>query len=242
MASPVPPLDLFAAKFAVVTKLALLTHGFVFALFVFCGKVFAHLPGLPPVTLPLFLLRGLLGALAVIAAQLVLAMVIRSFAVPIFLGLLGGITGIFISSKGFGLLWPYSLMQLGMNSNKSADALVGSYGLFAFSCIFWLGTMFLLAWLLLKKRDVAGTIIAAAMGGLIAFQSFVNIGVATFILPNTGLPLPFVSYGLTSPLTGSRLRPRWPRLNGSGSWIRKASSTAMSLTVSYQNRKRRIEA
>ena len=49
MASPVPPLDLFAAKFAVVTKLALLTHGFVFALFVFCGKVFAHLPGLPPV-------------------------------------------------------------------------------------------------------------------------------------------------------------------------------------------------
>lgn len=54
MASPVPPLDLFAAKFAVVTKLALLTHGFVFALFVFCGKVFAHLPGLPPVTLPLF--------------------------------------------------------------------------------------------------------------------------------------------------------------------------------------------
>ena len=33
-------LDLFAAKFAVVTKLALLTHGFVFALFVFCGKVF----------------------------------------------------------------------------------------------------------------------------------------------------------------------------------------------------------
>lgn len=54
MASPVPPLDLFAAKFAVVTKLALLTHGFVFALFVFCGKVFAHLPGLPPITLPLF--------------------------------------------------------------------------------------------------------------------------------------------------------------------------------------------
>ena len=39
------------------------------------------------------------------------------------------------------------------------------------------------------------------MGGLIAFQSFVNIGVATFIFPNTGLPLPFVSYGLTSLLS-----------------------------------------
>ena len=104
--------------------------------------------------MPLYLLRGLLGALAVIAAQLVLAMVIRSFAVPIFLGLLGGITGIFISSKGFGLLWPYSLMQLGMNSNKSADTLAGSYTLFAFSCLFWLTAMFALAWLLLRRQDV----------------------------------------------------------------------------------------
>ncbi len=49
-----------------------------------------------------------------------------------------------------------------------------------------------------KAKDVAGTIIAAGMGGLVAFQSFINIGVSTFILPNTGLPLPFVSYGLTS--------------------------------------------
>ena len=126
MASPVPPLDLFTAKFAVVAKLALLTHSFVFALFVFCGKVFAQLPGLPPVVLPLYLLRGLLG----------------------------GITGIFISSKGFGLLWPYSLMQLGMNSNKSVDTLAGSYALFAFSCLFWLAAMFALAWLLLRRQDV----------------------------------------------------------------------------------------
>ncbi len=49
-----------------------------------------------------------------------------------------------------------------------------------------------------KAKDTAGTVIAAGMGGMIAFQGFVNIGVATFILPNTGLPLPFVSYGLTS--------------------------------------------
>ncbi len=52
-----------------------------------------------------------------------------------------------------------------------------------------------------KAKDVAGTIIASAIGGMIAFQGFFNIGVATFILPNTGLPLPFVSYGLTSLLS-----------------------------------------
>ena len=49
-----------------------------------------------------------------------------------------------------------------------------------------------------RAKDLAGTIIAAGMGGLIAVQGFFNIGVATFILPNTGLPMPFVSYGLTS--------------------------------------------
>ena len=49
-----------------------------------------------------------------------------------------------------------------------------------------------------KAKDVAGVIIGAGMGGLVAFQGFFNIGVATFILPNTGLTLPFVSYGLTS--------------------------------------------
>ncbi len=52
-----------------------------------------------------------------------------------------------------------------------------------------------------KAKDLAGTIIASGMGVLIAFQGFINIGVATFLLPNTGLPLPFVSYGLTSLLS-----------------------------------------
>ena len=52
-----------------------------------------------------------------------------------------------------------------------------------------------------RAPDIGGSIIASSMGGLIGFQSFINIGVATFIIPNTGLPLPFVSYGLTSLLT-----------------------------------------
>ena len=52
-----------------------------------------------------------------------------------------------------------------------------------------------------KAKDVAGAIIAASMGGLVAFQGFFNIGVATFILPTTGLTLPFVSNGLTSLLS-----------------------------------------
>ena len=41
-------------------------------------------------------------------------------------------------------------------------------------------------------------IIAVGVAALIGFQGFMNISVATGLLPNTGIPLPFVSYGLTS--------------------------------------------
>ena len=50
----------------------------------------------------------------------------------------------------------------------------------------------------IRSQDLAGRIICCGVGGLIGIQSFINIGVATKILPNTGVPLPFVSYGLTS--------------------------------------------
>lgn len=50
----------------------------------------------------------------------------------------------------------------------------------------------------MRSQDLAGRIICCGVGGLIGIQSFINIGVATKILPNTGVPLPFVSYGLTS--------------------------------------------
>ena len=49
-----------------------------------------------------------------------------------------------------------------------------------------------------RSQNLTGRIIGCGVGGLIGFQSFINIGVATQILPNTGVPLPFVSYGLTS--------------------------------------------
>lgn len=50
----------------------------------------------------------------------------------------------------------------------------------------------------LSAQDLAGRIICCGVAAQIGFQSFINIGVATGILPNTGIPLPFVSYGLTS--------------------------------------------
>lgn len=52
-----------------------------------------------------------------------------------------------------------------------------------------------------KANDLNGKLIATGVAALIAFQSFINIGVATGALPNTGLPLPLISYGLSSALS-----------------------------------------
>ncbi|WP_167956495.1 FtsW/RodA/SpoVE family cell cycle protein [Anaerosporobacter faecicola] len=47
-------------------------------------------------------------------------------------------------------------------------------------------------------KDRTGMLIATGISAMLMFQVFANIGVSTFILPNTGLPLPFISYGLSS--------------------------------------------
>ena len=50
----------------------------------------------------------------------------------------------------------------------------------------------------LRAKDLSGKLICCGMGALVGIQSFINIAVVTNIMPNTGTPLPFVSYGLTS--------------------------------------------
>jgi hypothetical protein len=80
-------------------------------------------------------------------------------------------------------------------------AIVGEELGFAGGCLV-VGLLFLITLECLmiarKAKDIAGMLIATGMATVIGFQSFMNIGVATGIVPNTGIPLPFVSYGLTS--------------------------------------------
>ena len=52
-----------------------------------------------------------------------------------------------------------------------------------------------------RSKDDCGMLLAGGAASLIGLQSFINIGVATSLIPNTGIPLPFISYGLTSLLS-----------------------------------------
>ena len=50
----------------------------------------------------------------------------------------------------------------------------------------------------LRAKDASGKLICCGVASLVGIQTFINIAVVTKILPNTGTPLSFVSYGLTS--------------------------------------------
>ena len=49
-----------------------------------------------------------------------------------------------------------------------------------------------------RAYDNIGKYIVSGIAGMFAFQVFVNVGVATGLLPNTGMPFPFLSYGGSS--------------------------------------------
>jgi rod shape determining protein RodA len=53
----------------------------------------------------------------------------------------------------------------------------------------------------LLSKDPFGTYLAAGIGAMFAIQMFVNVGMTLGMMPITGIPLPFVSYGGSSLLT-----------------------------------------
>lgn len=62
-----------------------------------------------------------------------------------------------------------------------------------------LGLFAIMIWRALRiaamARDTFGMLVAAGIAGMWAFQLFVNVGMTMGIMPITGLPLPFVSFG-----------------------------------------------
>ena len=106
--------------------------------------------------------------------------------------------------KGLGASGSGTLLGTGFISESQTDfifAVIGEQFGFAGCC-----TMIILITAVTVRcyqiaslsTDPRDRIIASGMAAWIGIQSYLNIGVTTGLLPNTGIPLPFVSYGLTS--------------------------------------------
>lgn len=68
-----------------------------------------------------------------------------------------------------------------------------------------MGLIALILWRMLRvaarARDTFGRLIATGVAAVVLFQTMVNIGMNLGLMPVTGIPLPFVSYGGSSLLT-----------------------------------------
>ena len=117
-----------------------------------------------------------------------------------------------IMAIGSGQLWGKGLNNTDVTSVKNGKFILEPQTDFIFAVageeLGFLGTSIIILLLLLitiecifiarKAKDTAGKLICCGVAALVGFQSMINIAVASGLLPNTGLPLPFVSYGLTS--------------------------------------------
>lgn len=112
-----------------------------------------------------------------------------------------------LTGKGLDTQDPSSLKNANYIAEAQTDfifAVLGEELGFVGGC----AAILLLSWIVIeciivavKAKDFTGRLICCGVAAYIAFQSFINIGVVTRLLPNTGLPLPFFSYGLTSLVT-----------------------------------------
>jgi rod shape determining protein RodA len=117
-----------------------------------------------------------------------------------------------IMAFGSGQLWGKGLNNTNIDSVKNGNFISESQTDFIFAVageeLGFVGALIIILLLLLitleciliarKAKDLSGKLICCGVATMISFQGFVNICVVTGLMPNTGLPLPFVSYGLTS--------------------------------------------
>lgn len=138
-------------KLAVCAGVSLLTMLWLGGVFIVCGRC-AGITAPIPTELADWLFFGFIGSVSVCAVQLFLSLIIRSFAVPIGLGLVGGVAGLVVTAKGFEYALPYGLLSIGLRANNPDRAL--NYELFLTSSVIFILVFYLLSVAYIRHNDV----------------------------------------------------------------------------------------
>jgi cell division protein FtsW len=104
----------------------------------------------------------------------------------------GGISGLGLGNGRQKLLYlPFAHTDFIFPVIGEELGLAGTLGIVVAYILFILGGVTIAV----KARDRAGLLLGMGIVMIIAMQAAVNLGVTTQLLPNKGLPLPFISYG-----------------------------------------------
>ncbi|PDP89245.1 lantibiotic ABC transporter permease [Glycomyces fuscus] len=163
MATPARALSILGAKLVSLTLMVAVMQAVLLLLVVLSGRLVLGLDGWLPWRGTAAALLGVVAALPVIALQSLLSMLVRSFAAPVALGLLGCVAGVGVLYSGGGgvvsHLLPQALVTMSLSLGSTAVADAGSVDLpTAAAVVSAAAALTLLLWVLaaavLSRRDV----------------------------------------------------------------------------------------
>lgn len=134
MTSPISVANVFLAKLIIVSILILFAQCLFIGIYWLIGTLFS-LPGPFPLETIEWTLRGWYASISISSLQLGLSLRIRSFATPIGISLCGVFIGLGMYIGKFGMLFPFSLLNIGM-SVMNQDKLTNMQGF-----LFWMINM-----------------------------------------------------------------------------------------------------
>lgn len=156
LSSPVPIAGLLLAKWIVVSLLILFAQALFLGLYWLAGTLFA-LPGPIPAETIGWMVRGWYASLSIIALQMVFSLRTRSFAAPIGISLCAVFVGLGMYVAKLGLLFPYSLLTIGMGVLSQDKLPAGQHLLFWTMNLVFVILFASLSIRRLKRKDIASS-------------------------------------------------------------------------------------
>ena len=144
---------IFIAKLIVLAKAIFVAQLFLMLLVLFIGKILFGFSQPIPLQIFWWLIMGWFSALSVGAVQLYLSMRIRSFAVPIGISVCLCMVGLVFYTLGFGSVFPYSQIVLGLASQSEELPVENLFTLVPF-VIFYVVLFVSLATNYLNTKDI----------------------------------------------------------------------------------------
>jgi len=145
---------IFISKLITASLMILISEIWICSLFIISGITIGIQSPLPLKSILIWCLFGTLGGTVIASIQLIFSFYIKSFATPVGIALGGGISGLVFLAKGFGHIWPYSLMAYGMNSNSPQKIIESGYGSFILVCNVYIIIFISIGSIVINKKNI----------------------------------------------------------------------------------------